>query len=156
MGYTHYWTFKRIPRGQTTKVNKAYDKAIKDCQKIVLAYQSIAPSAERLAGYSAHTKLGAYRGININGKGELAHETFILRDYFKANEGGGFCKTDSKPYDAVVVACLAVLKHHLGELIDVSSDGRAWEWTNGVQLASIVLQCKIANPITKPGLGIVG
>lgn len=156
MGYTHYWTFKRIPKGQTKQVNKAYTKAVKECQKIILAYQNIAPSDERLSGYSAHTKLGQYLGVNFNGKGNLAHETFILRDFFKHNSGFNFCKTAHKPYDVVVVACLAVLKDCLKELVEVSSDGRAWEFENGVQLASVVLKRRIQNPIKTPGLGIVG
>jgi len=148
MGYTHYWSFKPVKRGQTKSVNAAYSKAVKDCQKIVLYWQSIADSDSRLSGYSAHTKIGAYLGLNINGKGELAHETFVLRDYFKANNSGGFCKTAQKPYDTVVVACLAVLKHYLGDMIDVSSDGRAHEWIAGVALANLVLKRLIANPIS--------
>jgi hypothetical protein len=40
-----------------------------------------------------------------------------------------------------------LLKHRLGDLIDVSSDGDANDWTDGVQLACRITGLKIKNPI---------
>lgn len=143
MGSTHYWVFKKI-KGQAKQTEKKYIEAIADCQRIVRAY---AKEHGGLSGYTAHTKPGSYGGVNLNGKGDEAHETFILREHYSQNEGFNFCKTAMKPYDAVVVACLAVLKHHLGDLIDVSSDGDTQDWIDGVNLARAVLRRKVANPI---------
>lgn len=39
-----------------------------------------------------------------------------------------FCKTQRMPYDLAVQCALIILKHHLGELIDVGSDGSEDDW----------------------------
>ena len=90
--------------------------------------------------------MGQYGGINVNGKGDLSHEPFTLREHFNQNEPD-FCKTARKPYDLVVVACLAILKHHLGDNVNVSSDGDSTNWVDGVKFASSVLRKKLTNPI---------
>lgn len=140
MGYTHYFTFKPIKRGTTIATNNAYKKAILDCQKIVRAY-SVANGG--IAGFAAHTEPGTYGGLQFNGSRENAHEDFVLREHYKQNleeRYGGFCKTAAKPYDVVVVACLCVLKHHLGAQIDVASDGNTADWNLGLELARRVLK----------------
>lgn len=50
-------------------------------------------------------------------------------------------------YDVVVVACLAALKHRLGDAIEVLSDGNTADWQTGVHLARVILKRKIQNPI---------
>jgi hypothetical protein len=45
------------------------------------------------------------RQVRFNGKGELNHETFAITSTDGINEGQ-FCKTNRKPYDLLVVACL--------------------------------------------------
>lgn len=158
MGYTHYWTFKPIKRGTTKAVNSNYRQAIEACKRVIDYYQAMHASGtdERLSGYSAHAPLEEYGGINFNGARELAHEDFVLGEKYKDNLGGGtayvhvhgFCKTARKPYDIVVVACLAVLKHYLGDQIAVSSDGYAKDWAMGVGLARAALSNNaIQNPI---------
>lgn len=137
MGYTHYWSFKKAPRGKTTQIEKRYQKAIKECNKIIRYYSE---TYGGLSGFSAHVEPGTYGGVKVNGSQNSGQcEDFVLREHFSQNESFNFCKTRQYPYDAVVVACLIVLKHRLGDLIDVSSDGDAEDWTDGVTLANAVL-----------------
>ena len=148
MGYTHYWTFKPIKRGQTKQVNEAYSKAIRACQRIVRTYNLGRVDETRLAGVTAHTEPGEYMGVCFNGTGSLGHEGFVLRDYYKNNEGFNFCKTARKPYDEVVVACLVTLKHYLGDQVQVSTDGDAADWHAGLLLAQKIHKLKgLKNPI---------
>ena len=158
MGYTHYFTFK-VPKGiKAAKLEADYQAAILECAKVAKAFNQECSDKgltdARLAGYTAHTKIGQYGGIELNGKGELAHESFTLREHFKQNldgfgNGFAFCKTARKPYDTVVVACLSILKYRLGDAIEVSSDGEAGDWVNGVLLARRTLKRKVPNPIGK-------
>lgn len=154
MGYTHYFTFNRVKGIPADELEAAYKAALIECAHVARAYQATAVGLDRLSGYTAHTKPGAYGGLQLNGKGENAHEPFELREHFgeQADNGFGFCKTARKPYDIVVVACLAVLKYRLGNAIDVSSDGRESDWKAGVALAQSVLNRRISNPlaITEP------
>jgi hypothetical protein len=69
-----------------------------------------------------------------------------MREHLSENHAD-FCKTRQNPYDIVVVACLAVLKHRLGVAMNVSSDGRPADWTAGIDLARRVTGLKIKNPI---------
>lgn len=57
---------------------------------------------------------------------ELSHETFYLcRD--GVNEFS-CCKTDRKPYDLLVQACLLVFKHYAPFHIELRSDGKPEDW----------------------------
>lgn len=137
MGYTHYWRFQPPKKGTTQLVEAKYQLAILDCQKVILAYKK---EFGCLSGYSAHTKLGQYGGINFNGRGRDGHETFVLREHYKQNEGFNFCKTAQKPYDEVVTACLIILGHYLVDNIVVSSDGYQEDWQDGLNLVKKVLR----------------
>jgi len=163
MGYTHSFRF-RLPKGiRASELESAYQLAIVECGKVARAYnQECAERGDeyaRLSGYTAHCKPGTYGGIKLNGKGDLAHEPFELREHFKQNLterdnngaliGSGFCKTDRKPYDTVVVACLAILKYRLDDAIELTTDGNASDWSEGVDLARRVIRRKVPNPISK-------
>ena len=137
MGYTHYWTFKKPAKGQAAKIEKQYQLAIKKCNAIVQFYSK---NFGGLSGYSAHAK--GYGGLRFNGSRENAHEDFVLREHFSQNDTGDFCKTARKPYDAVVVACLIVLKHYLQDNIEVDLDGDTADWIDGYNLAKKVLKLK--------------
>lgn len=146
MGYTHYWSFTAPKRGETAKIEKAYQKAIKDCAKIARAYYTVNGG---LSGYTAHTQLGSYGGLLINGKGDDAHEPFSMREYFKQNledSGGDFCKTARKPYDIVVTACLIVLANALPKNFRVDSDGNKGDFVAGLDLARRVLKKRLEIP----------
>lgn len=146
MGYTHYWTCDKAPKGQASIVERQYQKAIKDCQKIIKYYQKRQPkgSDTRLSGYSAHTDW--YGGIEFNGCRGNQCESLSFRDHWPENEPA-FCKTGRRPYDIVVVACLAVMKHRMGPLFYVDSDGDFMDWLAGVELAKAATRLKIKNPI---------
>lgn len=152
MGYTHYWSFKPAKKGTAKQVEIKYQKALQECAKVAREYNKQCAenglTNERLSGYTAHSKSGEYGGLQINGKADLAHEEFTLREHYSENESD-FCKTARKPYDIVVVACLAILKYRLGELIDIGSDGYNDDWNAGVDLARRITKRAIQNPIQK-------
>ena len=153
MGYTHYWEF-RVPKGiKAADLEKSYQQAIADIGKIARVYNKECTKkgelGSRLSGYTAHVGKNAYGGAAINGKGENSHEDFSLREHFKQNleNAFNFCKTARKPYDIVIVACLVILKHRLGNAIIISSDGNASNWIAGTELAKRLTGLKIKNPI---------
>jgi len=156
MGYTHYWTFKPAPKGLAKQAETKYQKAVEECTKVIQTYYK---EYGGLSGYTAHTK--DYGGLNVNGKGDQAHETFAMREHYSQNidkegynSGFNFCKTARKPYDLVVVACLSIMKYQLGDLIDVQSDGDSIDWYDGVEYANKVLKRKVLIPasIRRPNI----
>lgn len=135
MGYTHYWEVK-VPRGFAKETEATYQKAIKECERIVKAYSN---SVGGLSGYSAHAK--NYSGIKFNGSERTGScEDFMLREHIKQNKDGNFCKTRQYPYDVVVVACLIVMHHRLGTAFRVFSDGLQHDYAAGLFLAQGVLK----------------
>lgn len=117
MGYTHYWEknegSKLIIKTFKTKLLKAIEvmgKVVNDNSKL-------------LAGWDGTGKPTVTKDvIRFNGKGEdNSHETFSVASNWDGSFD--FCKTARKPYDIVVVACLAVLKHFCGNAVRISSDG---------------------------------
>lgn len=145
MGYTHYFSFA-AKRGQAREVEARYQRAILDCQRIVRRYYAM---HGELSGYTAHCPIGAYGGLLVNGKMPNDCDDFALREHFSQNEASQWVKTNRLPYDLVVKACLAVLKHRLGDSFSVSSDGTASDWVSAVKFACQVTGLKIKNPIGK-------
>lgn len=138
MGYTHYFSFKGAPRGQASQVEAKYIKAIKECTKVIRHYSE---TFGGLSGFSAHSD--KYAGLKVNGSERVgACEDLVLREHYSQNESFNFVKTAMYPYDTVVTACLIILKHRLGDLIEVSSDGNADDWNDGLILARSVLGLK--------------
>lgn len=134
MGYTHYWY-------QDTKLDDAkFAAAALDIEK-VLAVTEV-PLAGGMGDEGTKPEVGPKR-ISFNGVDEDGHETLYVEptaekpSYQDQSEPQvfNFCKTARKPYDEVVIASLAVLKHHLGDAIRVSSDGYFSEWETGLALA---------------------
>lgn len=144
MGYTHYFTFKKDRATPAKEREVSYQLAVRQCQRILRYYNKQFQSGdiERLSGYSAHCKTGSYHGINFNGAGEYAHENLLLREHFNQNESFNFCKTARKPYDTCVTACLIVLKHYLGDNVDIGSDGERTDWIAGLFLVRSALTLK--------------
>ena len=58
--------------------------------------------------------------VEFNGIGKDSHESFILD---LNSNGFNFTKTQLKPYDKHVEACLILAKYYFGDTIEVSSDG---------------------------------
>lgn len=86
--------------------------------------------------------------ICFNGAGDESYETFHVarvptgRSPRWPDEQGcffGFCKTQYRPYDKVVVAALCLLDTVTGGQFDPSSDGDPEEWQEGLELAQKVL-----------------
>lgn len=80
--------------------------------------------------------------------GDCAHETAHLPRAFKPDEwqesdNNGlyfeFCKTAFKPYDLAVTAWLIICKHHLGDAIQVSSDGEDKDWFDAKMFCDKIL-----------------
>lgn len=138
MGYTHYFSRVAGNKKNAAKLEKQYKLAIEQCQKIVKFYSD---TYGGLSGYTAHTLPGKYGGLNVNGSGDNGHEDFVMREHWSEN-GGEFCKTARKPYDVVVVACLIVLKHYMGDDFKVGSDGFAQDWLAGLGLAQHITELK--------------
>lgn len=139
MGYTHYWKINAA-KITTSKTNTLkYAKALQDIAKIVETKKSILANGVSDKGSKPETA----NGISLNGRGDDGHETFALGQ--SPVDGFDFCKTAQKPYDVVVVACLARLAEVPGVI--VSSDGGPGDWDEGVALASKVLKRKVKNPI---------
>lgn len=140
MGYTHYFTFVAPKRGSAAKTEKAYQAAVLVCQKIVKTY---ADEHGGISGFAAHTMPGTYGGLCVNGSQNSGMcEDFVLREHFKQNEQGNFCKTNRLPYDTVVTACLCVLALYLDKNIIVNSDGNSHDWIGGLELARRVTGLK--------------
>jgi len=124
MGYTHYWD-------NVAPLYDNYRAAVEDCAQIVQA--SPVPLADGFGEAGTKPELSIPEGkVRFNGLGKDSFETFDVAP----GEGFGFCKTGHRPYDVVVVACLA----RLAEAgLKVTSDGDRGEWAEGLAFASKVL-----------------
>lgn len=88
--------------------------------------------------------------ISFNGDAAQGedHESFYLEATASGNGEFEFCKTAEKPYDLLVVACLAVLADR-AKGVKVLSDGSTEDWAKGAKFASKTLKRIIRNPIAK-------
>lgn len=134
MGYSHYWNAE--PANQNTA------KAIAFCNIILIAKRSLVGT---FSGEVPTCPEGLASGLELfpralafNGIGADSHESFNLYPDEELELGYSFCKTNGKPYDLLVTACLTVLAHY-GAVTDVSSDGGAEGFTAGAALANEVL-----------------
>ena len=131
MGYTHYWSFT------PTASKKNFLKAMILCEKIVAIVQAKDHILANGMGEIGTDPIINGDKLIFNGIGEEAHETFCLD--INNMQDFDFCKTAQKPYDKIVVACLAVLQRVMGKDVKVSSDGDEKDWTKGRQLAKQIL-----------------
>lgn len=147
IGFTHYWSRK----GKVSET--AYKAAITDIIKIVKTVTNksklaktldIAPIALANGQGESNTAPELVKGVVFNGVENEAHETFSLPEKAKDLDEFDFCKTNRKPYDTVVVACLARLAKVKG--IKISSDGTESEWSEGIALANKILGDKFEYP----------
>lgn len=121
MGYTHYW--RRPNRLDKNKMRKFLNDAsvlINDYHEngILLDYSIIEEN------YSLD--------FGLNGIGEDAYESFnIPMDMHSRPDERGLCfeccKTNNRPYDEVVCACLILFKHYFPESV-ITSDGKDEDW----------------------------
>ena len=150
MGYTHY--FSRKIDGSNDP--KAYAQFREGAEKLILEAQAtgitIADGFGDKAGYWENTE----NRVAFNGLGDDSHETFswnavCLPQTLYARDKSmffDFCKTARKPYDAVVTACLILLKQTYGDAVEVSSDGSWSEWQAGRDLYATVFGVEAPAP----------
>jgi len=113
MGYTRYYRVE----GKIDPIKfKDYSK---DCKMV--CEEITKQTGHGIAGWDGE---GEPRfedeGISFNGIGDLSHESFGLSPQ---TTGFEFTKTQRKPYDKHVLACLILAKEYFGDIIKVSSDG---------------------------------
>jgi len=127
MGYTHYWKCKepnKIPE-------QIYRLAFKECETII----------ENVKQGLLYVRYNKENNIDINGIAELSHENFCIPYDKQHLKDFDFCKTQHKPYDKVVTACLSVLYKWLSPYsFIINSDGNVKDWNDGIQLANSVLK----------------
>jgi len=150
MGYTHYW---RIYVEEIS--DSKWEKIVHDFKKLVEN-----PTGKLLINELLNTdrfSMCDEKEISFNGIDELAHETMcfekkgqLAEDDYEDNAKRmrfSFCKTARKPYDDFVVGLLVIAKKHLGDKIEVSSDGVEIDWLKGSQMVRRSLgygsDCKI-------------
>ncbi|MFI5302430.1 MAG: tetratricopeptide repeat protein [Polyangiales bacterium] len=127
-GYDHYWQWARTP--EATRVQAA----IADMRIVAASRRDLVVFVERPGS------------ISINGIGDGAHEDFEFPGAFRTgkpdDQRAGFnaTKTQWKPYDAVVTACLLVARAHFrpDDLV-ISSDGEDADWDAGREVYSKAL-----------------
>ncbi len=156
MGYTHYWYLNKKSEGANgIDEPTRFGEAIIDMEKIVSASRVL------LAGWDGEGDPEvSVDEISFNGIGDAGHETFTFQRFGTQEErlaplgaedkekDFAFCKTAQKPYDVVVVACLAVAAQVIGDGIEVSTDGESKDWEEGVAFASRIL----GRDVPVPGL----
>lgn len=118
-GYTHYW--KAAP-GQTGVVipSAQWSKLLSVTSKILDVAATKGISVRNGVGEGEPLLNNKYISLNGDAGLEESYETFY---FTRTLEEFSFCKTNRKPYDAVVVSILAQAKKILADLIVVNSDG---------------------------------
>lgn len=129
MGYTHYW------RQNKKFTQKQWDKFLDTCIKLK---DNLPEKTDSAGGYFSDELLiiggnevdevAVFNNemIYFNGQTpDLGHETFCIENNEEPTSFG-FCKTDRKPYDLLVCACLIAANKHLK--FKITSDGNVNDW----------------------------
>ena len=133
MGYTHYWRRSVKNAGSAFMFGKLSLDV-----KMLCEHANAAGIRIRGAYGKGEPEFNeGYFSLNGDADGrDLAHETFYWEGMPKQPEYRkhelqtfDFCKTNYKPYDAVVTAILIRAKHIYGDCVSVSSDGK-WDCDN--------------------------
>lgn len=151
MGHTHYFNLKKnIPARDWAEIRSA-------CARILAAAAAAGVSICGPHGTGAPeitADLIAFNGDDsrkiTEGRGEWAYETTEACDSFWLSrqrerdrdgklDGGGFCKTNERPYDIACTATGCYLESCWPEYFTFSSDGRTEDWEAGLALARTAL-----------------
>ena len=144
-GYTHYYTWKQSPSEQALK------DCVADMNRLIEARRSILVSPDLPESKPGILNLGS-TNVDFNGVGGDAHEPFVFPYVLPERQSFNFCKTEYKPYDEVVTACLIVARDHFPpSVLEISSDGEWTDWRAGAILYSSVFQRPAVNPMTGRG-----
>jgi len=113
MGYTNYWTQTRdFTNDEWTKVKREYEWLLEMDDRNIIRDETYPDD---------------YDLIIFNGKGELSHETMIIRK-IKNSEDFQFCKTARKPYDIGVWHMLGFIKSNTEAYSEIRRDDFG-DWT---------------------------
>ena len=128
MGYTHYWRRPAIiPRACWFQLRADVERLVK-ASPVPLAFEYDDPT---------HRPELSSVVIRFNGVREAGFEAFLLPRLYGLRDGEmpdaagrrfQFCKTNYKAYDLLVTSTLISVKHRLGDLVIVESDGEDEEW----------------------------
>jgi len=137
-GYSHYFNWNAPPDEARLRA------CIADMERIVAA------AGRLVAGLDGSgAPIVEPLKIEFNGRGESAHETFL----FPGKGGFNFCKTQYKPYDAVVTACLIAARDYFPpSTLTIASDGK-WDegdWADGARLYAKALGRRPTDPTNDP------
>jgi hypothetical protein len=135
MGYTHYWTQQRPP------TPAEWARFVADCGSL-FATTTVPLAAEY--DDPDEPPVASPAIVRFNGVGEDGHETFLIDP---DDRGFTFCKTNYKPYDAVVCAALIALERAAPGAYEISSDGSPVDWKSGLDFARQVLGADCAIPL---------
>lgn len=137
MGYTHYWYQNEIPQENFDKLRSATSALL---ELVSLGEIKLGDAFGKPGSYPLVDK----DKIVFNGQEPDDYETFYMErapssesNHSSNNEykSFSFCKTQYRPYDPVVIAVLCLADLYCGEYINVSSDGGAEDWVEGLELA---------------------
>ena len=82
-------------------------------------------------------------GVLFNGIGDNSHETFGIT---KDRTGFQFTKTQLKPYDKHVYACLVIAKHYFDHIV-VSGDGDEDDYPELTPIIKSIIRDKKINDV---------
>jgi hypothetical protein len=120
MGWTHYW------HREIEMPEEKFKAAVKDCKEILSELFIQLGDAE-----GNNNPVLTDDAIIFNGANSRC-DPFVFRriQYPKPGREKVFtyCKTEHLPYDLAVQCCLIVLKHHLDNAVQISSDGKDDDW----------------------------
>ena len=121
MGWTHYWECEaELPE-------ETFSKAVEDCGVVFGKVETDISGS----GGTGDAVLDS-NNIVFNGADGLVCEDFsFLRIQIprrNRDKAFAYCKTEHLPYDLCVQAALIILKHHLGDMIIVTSDASGKDW----------------------------
>lgn len=140
MGYTHYW-----------RTNLNYEKQYPSIHKEI--WQSYKRDVDTLFVITKRESEQYIRDLEISDERIYfngGHETFHLEKYPQRESfttepkykdwSFNFCKTNQKPYDKWVTACLILAIINMRAFMDISSDGELYHWEEGLKLAKEVMK----------------
>jgi hypothetical protein len=133
----HYFMWQRPPD------EKSLQPCLAEMQQLVAAADAVlaGPSGEGQPLIKPHR-------LQFNGRADAARDPFT----FPGPPGLNTCKTDYKPYDKVVTACLLVARDHFPPGILMIGSDADWEdddWSEGARLYQEVLGREPHNPLPR-------
>jgi len=127
MGWTHYW------KREVELPAEEFKEAVKDCE-IILSKIDVPLTGPMSKGNPiCNSKEIIFNGI----KGQDC-EPFSIKISEQPRRSDqlvfSYCKTEKLPYDICVKSVLIILKHYLGENIEIMTDGTIEDWSDAIDI----------------------